>query len=145
MSLKRALNTYLEKNLKKVLLAFFVGNLFISLNLFTENNPVIKERPKLFHEKSTRVLIPLILAFPQALKKGPFPIFILDKNKTIILKKAFLIPKLKQKSDPFFSKGPVPKLVEIPLSKLSKLLPHIGQNLWAFPQIEESEIYEIDF
>ena len=106
---------------------------------------ILLRSAKLFHEKSTRVLIPLILAFPQALKKGPFPIFILDKNKTIILKKAFLIPKLKQKSDPFFSKGPVPKLVEIPLSKLSKLLPHIGQNLWAFPQIEESEIYEIDF
>ena len=145
MSLKSALNIYLEKHLKKVLLAFFVGHLFLSLDLFTESNPITKGS-KLFSEKSTRILIPLVLAFPQTLKKGPFPIFILDKNKNIILKKAFLIPQLKQKSDPFFSKeDPALKLVEIPQSKLSKLLPHIGQNLWAFPQIEEKEIYEIDF
>jgi hypothetical protein len=162
MNLKNFTNNYLssfEKGPRKTILVLLLGNFFLTIFLFIalpENriNPLVEKSQKkgvktFFSKESTRIILPLTLAFPLVQTKKAVPIFILNKDKNIIAERAFLIPQKKESADPILGTENTPlQIIELPFSELPKLIPFLGSTLWGLPQFKRKKDrnhYEINF
>ena len=160
MNLKNFTNNYFssfEKGPRKTILVLLLGNFFLTIFLLialpenrTDPLEMLQKQGEktFFSEESTRIILPLTLAFPLLQTKKAVPIFILNQDKNIITEKAFLIPQKKESPDPMDTEHTPLQIIELPFSELPELIPFLGSTLWGLPQFKRKKDrnhYEINF
>ena len=151
------------KNSSIILLGnFFLAILGSCLLSSTKKDPLNSSRltgKKYFDQKSTELNLFIALAFPYDPRSGPKPFSLLDERKKTLVKKAFLLPQIKNKGSAWsLENNQKSYLVAIPTKNLKALIPHLGKTLWGFPYVpikngdkkkevqkDKKESYEISF
>ena len=151
------------KNLSMILL----GNIFLAilgscLLSPTKKDPLDRSSltgQKYFDQKSTELNLFISLAFPYDPRSGAKPLSLLDENKKILAKKAFLLPQINSEESAWSLENNKKKyLVAVPTKTLKDLIPHLGKTLWGVPyvpigsrgikrevQTDKKKPYEISF
>ena len=151
------------KNSSIILLGnFFLAILGSCLLSSTKKDPLNSSRltgKKYFDQKSTELNLFITLTFPYDSRSGPKPFSLLDESKKTLVKKAFLLPQIKNKGSAWsLENNQKSYLVAIPTKNLKALIPHLGKTLWGFPYVpikngdkkkevqkDKKESYEISF
>ena len=151
------------KNSSIILLGnFFLAILGSCLLSPTKKDPSNSSRltgQKYFDQKSTELNLLIALAFPYDPRSGPKPFSLLDERKKTLVKKAFLLPQIKNKGSAWsLENNQKSYLVAVPTKNLKALIPHLGKTLWGFPYVpikngdkkkevqkDKKESYEISF
>lgn len=143
-------NTQNKKKEKvKFIAALLFSNIFVAISIlqFSKNEkPILIEKiptSKIIHKDFKMLIIPLNAMIELNEKLAEIPVSLINEQKKIIIKKAYLHGKINSKNEgEYLSKSSQFK-IEIKQSDLSKLASEYSENLIAIPEITEEKIKTI--
>ena len=123
----------------------FLGNFFLAVLGSCLLSTTKKDTPghsnqinqKHFDQPSMKLTLFVSLTFPYDPIEGPKPLSLLDENKKIIVKKAFLLPRTESREQALSLENIETRyLIEVPTKSLKALIPYLGRKLWGLPYVQ---------